>query len=215
MPIALRRPPIRLFAIAVLPLAFPGCVLLPPLDVNQTFRLSTGEPVAPIVQVIDDRSPRERDARSRSDGWQVGEASMTPDVASYVAQEMTRVVQASPDRARLEALLAGRTVHLRLFDAGAEKSQRSILGSRPVPGESTPLAATTYELDMGATLLNAVTTVHVAIAIDVDAVPYSGSYIAGRHVQPFENLLVEPAHEAVVEIVAQIDKAGAVVPATP
>jgi len=34
--------------IALLPLAFSGCVLLPPLDLNQTCRLSASEPVAQI-----------------------------------------------------------------------------------------------------------------------------------------------------------------------
>lgn len=199
----------RRLALALSPSLLDGCVLLPPLDLNQTFRLSVDEPVAPIVQVIDDRSPQERVDRSRSDGWQVGETMMTPDVASYVAQEITRVVQASPDRARLEARLAGRTVRLRHFEAGAEKSHGPMPGYEARPDASPSQKNTVNGLDVLGAGLNAVTTVHVAIEIDVDAGAYSGRYSAGRHVQPFENLLVEPAHEAVVEIVAQIARAGA------
>lgn len=202
----------RSLPLVLLPFALSACVLLPPLDPAQGFRLSADVPVAPIVQVIDDRSPQERVARSRSDGWQVGESSMTPDVSSYVAQEMTRVIQASPDRARLEALLAGKAVHLRHFDAGAEKSQGPVPGVRPVPGSTPDQATTVYALDLAGSGLNAVTTVHVAIELDVDGAPYSGRFSGGRHVIPFENLLVEPAHYAVLEIVAQIGKPAAPTP---
>lgn len=205
----------RRFAIALLPLALSGCVLLPPLDLNQAFRLSVAEPVAPIVQVIDDRSPEERAAHARSDGWQVGETSVTPDVASYVAQELTRVLRASADRARLEGLLAGRTVHLRHFDAGATKSRGPVPDLRQVPGSTVDQRLVVHSLDLAGAGLNAITTVHVVVEIDIDGVPHTGEGAGGRHVEPFENLLVEPAHDAIVQIVAQVGRVDEAAPTPP
>ena len=199
----------------LLPLALAGCVLMPPLDSNQQFRLSKDQPVAAIVQVIDDRSPQERAERSRSDGWQVGEASMTPDVASYVAQEMTRVIQASPDRSRLEALLAGRTVHLRHFEAAAERAQGRAPGIKAQTGASPSQTSLADGLDLVGTAMNTSTNVHVAIEIDVDAVSYANRFSAGTHVSPFEELLVEPAHYAVLGLVAQIGRPDAATPPPP
>jgi len=202
-------------ASALLPLALASCVLLPPLDLNQTFRLSVEEPVTPIVRVIDDRSPQEHLDHARSDGWQVGEASITPDVAAYVAQELTRVVRASADRTRLETLLAGRTVHLRHFDAGATKSRGPVPDARPVPGSTVDQRLAVHSLDLAGAGLNAITTVHVLLEVDVDGVSHAGQGTGSRHVTPFENLLVEPAHDAVVQIVAQVGHAAEAAPTPP
>lgn len=190
------------FVITLLPLGLAGCGIAPTIDPSQQFRLSGAAPVAPTVLVVDGRSPGQPASPSYPRSTPVNEARLSPDVASYVAQEMTRIVQASPDRTRLEGLLAGRTIrlsHVEIVAVRGDARMSRSLSSSP-PGE-VAVDAVVGAIGRG---LNAHGQFYVDVDVDLDAGHYISHATGSVNVAPTQDALVGPAHDAVAELVDRI-----------
>lgn len=190
------------FAIALLVIAPAGCGIAPKIDPDQSFRLSADAPIAPIVRVVDSRSPGRAASPSYPRSTPVSEARLSPGVASYVAQEMTRIVRASPDQARLEGLLAGRTIRLSHVEIvavrGDARMSRSLSNSPP---GVVAVDAVAGAIGRG---LNAHGQFYVDIEVDLDAGHYISHATGSVNVAPTQDALIGPAHDAVAELVDRI-----------
>ena len=195
-----RRLPLR-FAAATLIVSLAGCVA-PPVDPQQHFRLSGAEAPTLAVLVVDDRSAAQRDLSTYPEATLVRESVLSPDAATYVAQELARIVQAHPDRARLEGLLAGKTIRLRHFEVEATRAS-------PTPTrnpDTTPpgIAAIDFLAASLATGMNYRAQFYVDIDVDLDGGHYISHATGTMNVTPFPDALIQPAHDAVAELVDRI-----------
>ena len=191
---------LRLAAAALLA-SLAACVT-PPVDPQQNFRLGGAEASTWVVQVVDDRSAAQRDVSTYPEATLVREAVLSPDAATYVAQEMARIVEAHPDRARLEGLLAGRTVRLRHFEVEATRAS-------PTPTrnpKTTPpgVAAIDFLAASLAVGMNYRALFYVDIDVDLDGGHYISHATGTMNVTPFPDALIQPAHDAVAELVDRI-----------
>lgn len=115
-------PPLRRVASCAAILALGGCVALPPVYSYEHWKLSTDAPVTPTVTIVDERPPADFAPATYPYGMRVDPKMLSPAPVDYLAQEFSRAVQESPNRPRLEPLLAGRTITLRHFEIVATRS---------------------------------------------------------------------------------------------
>lgn len=196
-----------------------GCAL-PVVPPDQSFTLSADAPIAPIVRVVDARPAEEHGPMAYEYGQRVDEKMLSPAPADYVAQQITRAVQSSPDRARIEPWLAGKTLMLRHFEivavrkgmrpryrTPAGQAEALTLPGAPYPRADVALAgdvATSAIADTLSALGAAGSEMWADIDVELDGTTYVSHNTCTTNVVPFSSAPVKASAQSVGDLVDRI-----------